>query len=166
MYGNASRHLLVTVGRKGFSFLSNGLILRRWAYPQSCAMRMTARSAEGAKGDFASAEAGFRACGHDQRTEPVWRLCDRPLETFGAPLISLYRTQRWQVAAALSAAVTTTKQHGTALTSQAEPSPKKRTPPNASRSSGGSAREGLLSEKPPPSHTHPPYFGQICSRLS
>ena len=25
---------------------------------------------------------------------------------------------------------------------------------NASRSSGGSAREGLLSEKPPPSHTH------------
>ena len=31
-------------------------------------------------------------------------------------------------------------------------------PPNASRSSGGSAREGLLSEKPPPSHTpHVPY---------
>ena len=27
--------------------------------------------------------------------------------------------------------------------------------PNASRSSGGSAREGLLSEKPPPSHTRP-----------
>ena len=29
------------------------------AYPQSCAMRMTAPSAEGAKGDFASAEAGI-----------------------------------------------------------------------------------------------------------
>ena len=28
------------------------------------------------------------------------------------------------------------------------------TTPNASRSSGGSAREGLLSEKPPPSHIH------------
>ena len=36
---------------------------------------------------------------------------------------------------------------------QAEPSKKKRPNPNASRSSGGSAREGLLSEKPPPSHT-------------
>ena len=32
-----------------------------------------------------SAEARFRACGHDQRTEPVWRLCDRPLETFARP---------------------------------------------------------------------------------
>ena len=39
-------------------------------------------------------------------------------------------------------------------TSQAEPSKQKRPKPNASRSSGGSAREGLLSEKPPPSHTH------------
>ena len=36
---------------------------------------------------------------------------------------------------------------------QAEPSKKKRPNPNASRSSGGSAREGLLAEKPPPSHT-------------
>ena len=36
---------------------------------------------------------------------------------------------------------------------QAEPSKKKRPNLNASRSSGGSAREGLLSEKPPPSHT-------------
>ena len=37
-----------------------------------------------------SAAARFRACGHDQRTEPVWRLCDRPLETFARSLFKLY----------------------------------------------------------------------------
>ncbi len=172
---------------------------------------MTAPSAEGAKGaasadaegDFASAEARRG-------------LSDRPRRPFGPPLISLYQMKRWQVAVALSAAVTSTDLQGSAPTFQAEPSRKKcatRTPaalregarggaslreaaslaprrslalagrggavsrrdlnqqagnrphlsggtkpeevrnPNASRSSGGSAREGLLSEKPPPSHT-------------
>ena len=43
-------------------------------YPQSCALRMTAPSAEGAKGDFASAEARR------------W-LSDRPSHSFGLPLI-------------------------------------------------------------------------------
>ena len=37
--------------------------------------------------------------------------------------------------------------------------PEETTTPNASRSSGGSAREGLLSEKPPPSH--PPFFRSL-----
>ena len=46
------------------------------------------------------------------------------------------------VAAALSAAVTRTKLIGEQPYSQAEPSKKKRTAPNASYSSGGSAREG------------------------
>ena len=41
-------------------------------------------------GRGASADAGFRACGHDQRTEPVWRLCARPLETFARSLFTLY----------------------------------------------------------------------------
>ena len=60
--------------------------------------------------------AGFHACGRDQRTEPVWRLSNHPLETFGPrPLISLYDPQRRQGAAALSAAVTTTKPQGIAL---------------------------------------------------
>ena len=45
-------------------------------------------------------------------------------------------TQRWQVAAALSAAVTTTKQQEYAPNSQAEPSKQKRLKPSASRSSG------------------------------
>ena len=79
--------------------------------------RMTAPSAEGAKGDFASAKAGFRACGHDQRTEPVWRLCARPLETF-APC----GDDSLKVAAALSATVTTIYLQEIALNSQAEPS--------------------------------------------
>ena len=116
------------------------------AHPQSCAMRMTAPSAEGAKGDFASAEAGFRACGHDQRTEPVWRLCARPLETF-APCGG----DSLKVAAALSAAVTTTYSQGNAPNLQAEPSLKRPHPPNASRSSGerGLGGEALLSEKRP-----------------
>ena len=87
----------------------------------------------------------------------------------------------WQVAAALSAAVTTTKLIGDAPNSQAEPTPKKRSNPNASYSSGegvwgrgaslreavsppefppkkrlsGREREGggLSTERPPPSHT-------------
>ena len=37
-----------------------------------------------------SAEARFRACGHDQRTAPVWRLYDRPLEAFTRSLFKLY----------------------------------------------------------------------------
>ena len=53
---------------------------------------------------FCGRSQGSRLCGGDQRTEPVWRLCDHPLETF-APCGG----NRWQVAAALSAAVTTSK---------------------------------------------------------
>ena len=64
-------------------------------------------------------------------------------------------------AAALSAAVDSTKSIGDAPTSQAEPTPKKHPNPNASRSSGGSAREGLLSEKPPPSQ--PPHRPHVSS---
>ncbi len=63
------------------------------------------------------------------------------------------RTPPRTVAAALSAAVTSTNSQKSTPTFQAEPTKQKHTPPNASRSSGGSAREGLLSEKPPPSHT-------------
>ena len=66
----------------------------REGYPQSCVQRMTAPSAEGAKGNSASAEAAKG-------------LCDRPLETF-APCGG----DSWQVAAALSAAVTITKPIG------------------------------------------------------
>ena len=52
------------------------LRMRGREYPQSFAWRMTAPSAEGAKGDFASAEAR-------RWTEPVWQLSDRPRYPFG-----------------------------------------------------------------------------------
>ena len=73
-------------------------------------------------------------------------LCDRPLETF-AP----YGGDSLQVAAALSAAVTTTYSQEIAPNLQAEPSKQKRPNPNASRSSGerGLGGEALLSEKRP-----------------
>ena len=54
---------------------------REGAYPPSCAKRMTAPSAEGAKGPRLRTR---------QRTEPVWRLCGRPLETFARSLFKLY----------------------------------------------------------------------------
>ena len=57
--------------------------------------------------DFASAEAR-------RWTEAVCQLSDRPRHPFGSQLISLYLAKRWQVAAALSAAVTTTNFQGTA----------------------------------------------------
>ena len=60
-------------------------------------------------------------------------------------------TQRWQVTAALSAAVTTAKPIGDAPTSQAEPSQQKgATQTPAALRKKGSGEEGLLSEKPPP----------------
>ena len=139
----------------------------------SVSFRLTAPSAEEARQGVASAE-------RDQRTKPVWRLCNRPLKTFARSPLRLMAAQRWQVAAALSAAVTTTNQQETAPNlaggTQAR---RKRPTPNATRSSGeggwgrgaslreaasppaspppvissgGSAREGAsLSEKHPPS---------------
>ena len=64
--------------------------------------------------------------------------------------MNLCRIQRWQVAAALSAAVTTPKPIGdyTKLTGGTN-SEESRTP-TASYSSGGGPGEGLLLEKPPP----------------
>ena len=80
------------------------------------------------------------------------------------PHPSADRSPSRTVAAALSAAVTTTKPQETAPTSQAEPSKKKRTPPNASRSSGerGLGGEVLLSEKRPlpPASPYPRLFGR------
>ena len=63
--------------------------------------------------------------------------------------------QRWQVAAALSAAVTTTYPIGDQPYFQAEPSQKKSHIPNASRSSGGSAREGAFLQKSLLPRNHP-----------
>ena len=68
-----------------------------------------------------------------------------------------------QVAAALSAAATTTKFIGDQPYSQAEPSQKKRPRQNASHSSGGGPGEGLLLEKPPPpAFPHPTRSRRLC----
>ena len=60
-----------------------------------------------------------------------------------------------QVAAALSAAVTTTKQQEIDLTSQADPSQKKRPPLTPATLREGGPGEGLLLEKPPPPEFSP-----------
>ena len=68
-------------------------------------------------GGAASADARDFAFAEARRwTEPVWQLSNCPRYPFGSLLISLYRTKRRQVAAALSAAETTTKHIGDALT--------------------------------------------------
>ena len=97
-------------------------------------------------------------CGGDQRTEPVWRLCDRPLETFARSPLQLCGSQRWQVAAALSAAVTTTKPigdrtHLTGGTTHAEAHT-----PNAICSSGEGVwgRGASLREAASPPESPPP----------
>ena len=52
-------------------------------------------------------------------------LCDRPLETFARSPLKLCGTHRWQVAAALSAAVTATELIGDTPNLQAEPTMKR-----------------------------------------
>ena len=96
------------------------------------------------------------SCPPDTRrwTEAVCPLSDRPLLP---PLMNLYRFQRWQVAAALSAAVTTTKPIEDRPHSQAEPTMQKSTrqTPAALRERG-SGGEALLSEKRPLPQNLPP----------
>ena len=85
--------------------------------------------------------------------EALQETCQKAPSAEGAFWIahtSLNVSQRWQVAAALSAAVTITKQQGTAPTSQAEPSQKKHpTQTPAALRERGSGGEALLSEKRP-----------------
>ena len=140
----------------------------------------------------ASADAGgFRLCGGGisclrARPKDGARLAASrsPFGNLRPITPQLYEDQRWQVAAALSAAVTTTKFIGDTHNAQAEPSRKKRITPTASRSSGegvwgrgaslreaasppespnsnsffGREREGggFSTEKPPPSHYFTP----------
>ena len=126
----------------------------------------------GRGGDFASAEATKGRSPSGGFAIALWK--PSPDRSFNYVV-----TRRWQVAAALSAAVTTAKLIGDAPTLQAEPTKKKNHTSNASYSSGegvwgrgaslreaaspqnlspnvfsgGSAREGtFLLEKSPPSH--------------
>ena len=91
-----------------------------------------------------------------QQLDSCWSLSHAVLEK------PTHRSPCWLVAAALSAAVTSSKPIGDAPNSQAEPSQKKSTPPNANRSSGerGLGGEALLSEKRPlpPASPYPRLF--------
>ncbi len=60
----------------GIAYIFHHLLLRKNP-------RLLRKEAEG--GGIAATSYCFVPFRHDQRTEPVWRLCDRPLETF-APL--------------------------------------------------------------------------------
>ena len=88
------------------------------------------------------------SCPSDTR----WWLSDRPRHPFGSLTYKLVSYQRRKVAAALSAAVTTTKPIGDAPNSQAEPTMQKQPTQTPAALRGGSAREGLLSvaSRPPP----------------
>ena len=126
---------------------------------------------------FDCLQAGLRACGRDQRTEPVWRLSGRPRHPFGSPLISLYDPQRRQGAAALSAAVTTTKPQGIAPTSHGRTSREEKSSLfPATLRERGSGGEVLLLEKqplprslptyPPESHSPACFTPRISSSLA
>ena len=139
----------------GIAYIFHHLLLRKNP-------RLLRKEAEG--GGIAAISYCFVPFRHDQRTEPVWRLCDRPLETIARSLLQLRGARRWQVAAALSAAVTTTKQQGTASTLQAEPTQKNRpsrTP--AALRERGSGGEALLSEKRPLPQRSPPQITRPVS---
>ncbi len=105
----------VTAAHRAAATLRRGGLssVMRVAHDSSFCGRSQGGRAADAEGDFASAEARRG-------------LSDRPRHPFGPPLISLYQMKRWQVAAALSAAVTSNNWQGTAPTFQAEPTMQKR----------------------------------------
>ena len=144
-----------------------GMKASQRAYPQSCALRMTAPAAEGAKGlrlrtwqDFASAEAR-------RWTEPVWQLSDRPRHPFGSLTFELVS---YPTLAGRGGSVSR-RDHNhpagnrtplTGGTNQEETHT-----PNASRSSGeGGWGEALLSEKrhlPQNLPSLPPLYGLVIA---
>ena len=98
---------------------------------------LAAPSVEGAKGRF-------RLCGGEA---VAFRSPPPPLR---APAYRLYCTKRWQGAAALSAAVTTTALQEPTPNPQAEPTPQKQPPQTpATLRERGSGGEALLLEKRP-----------------
>ena len=89
-------------------------------------------------------------------TEPVWQLSEHLRHPFGPRLSACIKIKRWQVAAALSAAVTTTKLIGDAPSlrrNQRCRSCFRHTP--AALREKGSGEEELLSEKLPPPQNLP-----------
>ena len=90
-------------------------------------------------------------------------LSDRPRHPFGLSLIGLYQTKRWQVAAALSAAVTTTPRQENAPTSHGRASSKEKSSlfPATLRERGSGGEALLLEKRPLPQNLLPQHlFGR------
>ena len=103
--------------------------------------------------------AGARTASSEARR---W-LSDRPRHPFGPPLISLYRFQRWQGAAALSAAVTINHAYRRRAHAAWAHKPEGRVKPIPSYSSGEGVwgRGASLREAAsPPAFPHPRLFGR------
>ena len=83
-----------------------------------------------------------------------------PPPPFGPPLINLYCTKRWQVAAALSAAVTTTKQQETAPCLQGQIVWRKNQLKPQLLFGRGLGEALLLEKRPPPAFSLPRLFGR------
>ena len=91
-------------------------------------------------------------------------LCDRPLETFARSPLQLCGALRWQVAAALSAAVTTTKQQETAPTFQAGPSQERQSTQTPAALREGARGRGFSQRSRLPRSTPKPR--QVAAALS
>ena len=106
--------------------------------------------------------AGARTASSEARR---W-LSDRPRHPFGPPLISLYRFQRWQGAAALSAAVTTTMPIGDAPTLHGHTSRKEESSlfPATLRERGSGGEALLLEKRPLPQRSPTPVFSGGSAR--
>ena len=123
-------------------------------YPQSCADAHDSSFCGRSQGGVASAEARR------------W-LSDRPRHPFGCSLlIDLYQGDSWQVAAALSAAVTTSKPNGDRPHSHGRASSKECASlfPAALRERGSGGEALLLEKRPLPQNPpRPPNFPLVRS---
>ena len=140
-----------------FAFLKNFGMLG-WGYPQS-ALRLTAPSAEGA---FWGRPCLRRRGGGQS---PFGSFPIVPATPSAFRLSIGIRDKRWQVAAALSAAVTTTKLIGDEPHLSGANCLKKHTPQTpAALRERGSGGEGLLSEKPPLPQNLPVFPTRLLGR--
>ena len=120
--------------------------VQRWSL-SSVSLRLTAPSAEGAKGNRVCGRGGISRLRTRPKGFPIalWKPSASPYKLVSFPTLagrggSVSRRDHNQL--------TWNRTHPSGGTNSAEA-----TNSNARRSSGGSAREGLLSEKPPPSQT-------------
>ena len=132
----------------------------------SSVMRVNAHDCSFCGGFRVCGRWGFRLCGGEAVDGARLAAFRSPPPPLRAPTISLHRTNRWQVTAALSAAVTTAKQQGIAPTLHGRTSRKKRTSlfPATLRERGSGGEALLLEKRPLPQNLPTPYsFFRRCA---